>query len=84
VRYLIATALLVTGCTNGYYKCDNCGSAYKSMGGLPGQMDAEGWMCRNCGKGRLYETTEEESGWDEERYQRIRMSPCTGQNGRTD
>ena len=62
--------LLAIGCeapTRGYLKCRDCKAAYKSMGGLPGQHN--GMKCRACG-GELFWTSKENSGWDEERYQR--------------
>ena len=62
-----ASCWLLTGCsqTNGYLKCRECGSAYKSIGGL----GLPSRTCRKCG-GTLFWTTKENSGWDEERFQR--------------
>ena len=64
---LCVLVLLTAGCVS-YYKCDSCGAAYKSYGGLPGQFANS--PCRNCLSGKVIKTTEALSGWDEERYQR--------------
>ncbi len=65
----LATVLLVAGCSHMYRKCGDCGTVYKSVGGFPGQTPK---ICRSYGcNGRLYFMSEKESGWDEERYQRL-------------
>lgn len=64
---LCVLILLCGGCDGArYLKCPNCNAAYKATGGLPGQHST---TCRKCG-GQMFWTTEESSGWDEERFQR--------------
>lgn len=66
VIVLLCCALV--GCYDEFYKCRSCGAAYKHPAfrkGLPGQVNTD--TCRSCG-GVLREVSEEESGWDEDRY----------------
>lgn len=68
--FLFCMALLIclSGCTS-YYKCEDCGAAYKYSTGFPGQFNLND--CGDCGtRHSLKKCSESESGWDEERYQR--------------
>lgn len=65
---LLCVCLATTGCTMGYFKCRDCDTAYKLVGGLPHFRDPS--LCRLCG-GTLFPCSEVVSGWDEERYQRL-------------
>ena len=67
---LIALFVFPIGCGPHYYKCRDCGAAYKGNGiGLPGQGTGG---CRSCdSERRLQSCSEAESGWDEERYRQF-------------
>ena len=49
----------------GYLKCPDCNTAYKMVGGLPGQFNVT--HCRACGGDKVREVSKAASGWSDER-----------------